>query len=68
MLRAGVDLIKLMATGGVYTEGEEPGSPQLTVEEMQAAVERMSMVDQGDPVPPARWRGDWNEIIARGQA
>ena len=39
MLRAGVDLIKLMATGGVYTEGEEPGSPQLTVEEMQAAVE-----------------------------
>ena len=39
MLRAGVDLIKLMATGGVYTEGEEPGSPQLTVEEMRAAVE-----------------------------
>src|SRR5258706_2338961 len=39
MLRAGVDLIKLMASGGVYTEGEEPGSPQLTVEEMQAAVE-----------------------------
>jgi len=38
MLRAGVDLIKLMATGGVYTEGEEPGSPQLTVEEMRAAV------------------------------
>ena len=39
MLRAGVDLIKLMATGGVYTEGEEPGSTQLTVEEMSAAVE-----------------------------
>lgn len=39
MLHAGVDLIKLMATGGVYTEGEEPGSPQLTVEEMSAAVE-----------------------------
>jgi imidazolonepropionase-like amidohydrolase len=39
MLRAGVDLIKLMATGGVYTEGEEPGSPQLTTEEMSAAVE-----------------------------
>src|SRR2546430_17182068 len=39
MLRAGVDLIKLMASGGVYTEGEEPGSPQLTIEEMQAAGE-----------------------------
>ncbi|HLZ57267.1 MAG TPA: amidohydrolase family protein, partial [Ktedonosporobacter sp.] len=39
MMRAGVDLIKVMATGGVYTEGEEPGSPQLTVEELQAIVE-----------------------------
>jgi imidazolonepropionase-like amidohydrolase len=39
MLKAGVDLIKIMATGGVYTRGEEPGSPQLTVEEMKAAVE-----------------------------
>src|SRR5437868_13335835 len=39
MLRADVDLMKLMATGGVYTQGEEPGSPQLTVEEMRAAVE-----------------------------
>ncbi|MHB1627340.1 MAG: metal-dependent hydrolase family protein [Bacilli bacterium] len=39
MLKAGVDLIKVMATGGVYTEGEEPGSPQLTVAELSAAVE-----------------------------
>lgn len=39
MLKAGVDLIKIMATGGVYTKGEEPGSPQLSVEEMKAAVE-----------------------------
>jgi imidazolonepropionase-like amidohydrolase len=38
-LRAGVDLIKIMATGGVMTKGVEPGSPQLTVEEMRAAVE-----------------------------
>lgn len=38
-LKNNVDLIKLMATGGVYTEGEEPGSPQLTMEEMKAAVE-----------------------------
>lgn len=38
-LKNNVDFIKLMATGGVYTKGEEPGSPQLTVEEMQAAVE-----------------------------
>jgi len=39
ILKSGADLIKVMATGGVYTEGEEPGSPQLSVEEIKAAVE-----------------------------
>ena len=38
-LRAGVDVIKIIATGGVLTQGVEPGSPQLTFEEMRAAVE-----------------------------
>lgn len=38
-LRAGAEVIKIMATGGVMTEGVEPGSPQLTIEEMKAAVE-----------------------------
>jgi imidazolonepropionase-like amidohydrolase len=38
-LKNGVDFIKLMATGGVYSEGEEPGSPQLTTAEMKAAIE-----------------------------
>jgi imidazolonepropionase-like amidohydrolase len=38
-LKAGVDVIKLIATGGVMTAGVEPGSPQLTLEEMRAAVE-----------------------------
>lgn len=39
LLKQGVDCIKLMATGGIYTKGEEPGSPQLTVEELKVAVE-----------------------------
>lgn len=39
LLKAGVDVVKLMASGGVYTEGEEPASPQLTVAEMAVAVE-----------------------------
>ncbi|MER2007578.1 MAG: amidohydrolase family protein [Psychrobacillus sp.] len=39
VMKEGADLIKLMATGGIYTFGEEPGSPQLNVEEMKAAVE-----------------------------
>jgi imidazolonepropionase-like amidohydrolase len=38
-LRAGAEVIKIMATGGVMTPGVEPGSPQLTIEEMHAAVQ-----------------------------
>lgn len=38
-LKAGADFIKLMATGGVMTQGSEPGTAQLTKEEMKAAVE-----------------------------
>lgn len=38
-LKAGVDLIKLMATGGIMTKGVEPGSTQFTLEELIAGVE-----------------------------
>ncbi|HMH75795.1 MAG TPA: amidohydrolase family protein [Candidatus Udaeobacter sp.] len=38
-LQAGADVIKIIATGGVMTPGVEPGSPQLTLEEMRAAIE-----------------------------
>lgn len=38
-LKAGADLIKLMATGGIMTKGVEPGSTQLTLEELIAGVE-----------------------------
>ena len=37
-LKAGADVLKIMATGGVMTPGVEPGSPQLTKEEMEAAI------------------------------
>lgn len=37
-LRAGADWIKVMGTGGVMTEGVEPGSPQLDEEELRAAI------------------------------
>lgn len=33
-LKSGVDLVKVMATGGVLTKGVEPGAAQLTCEEM----------------------------------
>lgn len=38
-IRAGVDLIKFMATGGVLTRGGRPGMPQLTLEELRAGIE-----------------------------
>lgn len=38
VMKEGADLVKVMASGGIYTEGEQPGSPQYTVEEMEAAV------------------------------
>lgn len=37
-LKAGVDVIKVIATGGVMTPGVEPGSVQLSEEEMAVAV------------------------------
>ena len=39
ILKEGADFIKLMATGGIYTEGEEPGNVQLTYPEIKVAVE-----------------------------
>lgn len=38
-LRAGAHAIKVMATGGMMTTGRQAGQPQLTVQEMTAAVE-----------------------------
>ena len=38
-LKAGADVIKLIATGGVMTPGVEPGAPQLTADEVRAAIE-----------------------------
>ncbi len=38
-LRAGADVIKLLATGGVMTPGVDPASAQLTVDELRAGIE-----------------------------
>ncbi len=38
-LKAGVDVIKLMATGGVMTPGVDPGAAQYTYEELRGGVE-----------------------------
>ena len=38
-LKKGVNVLKFMATGGVLTPGVEPGSTQLTYEELKAGIE-----------------------------
>ena len=38
-IKAGADVVKLMATGGVLTPGVEPGSEQFTEEELRAGVQ-----------------------------
>jgi len=38
-LKMGADFVKLMATGGVMSEGDEPGSPQFNEDEMRVAIE-----------------------------
>ena len=38
-LKTGVDLIKMMATGGVMTKGVEPGNAQFSIDEMKIMVE-----------------------------
>ena len=45
-LAAGAALIKLIATGGVITEGVRPGAAQLTEDEMRAAVDEAHKVDK----------------------
>ena len=42
-LKSGVDLIKMMATGGVMTKGVEPGNAQLSVEEIKQEEKRLHM-------------------------
>jgi imidazolonepropionase-like amidohydrolase len=43
-LKAGADLIKVMATGAVLTPDEQPGAVQYSLEELRAAVEEATRV------------------------
>jgi imidazolonepropionase-like amidohydrolase len=42
-VKYGVDVIKIMSTGGVLSKGDSPGAPQYTVEELKAAVDEAHM-------------------------
>jgi len=38
-IKEGADIVKIMATGGIMSPGTDPGAPELTYEEMRAAIE-----------------------------
>ncbi len=42
-LKYGADVIKILATGGVLSKGDEPGAPQYTIEELKAAADEAHM-------------------------
>lgn len=63
-LKAGADLLKIMATGGVTTPGVEPGSPQLTLEEMKAAVEEAHKAGKKTASHAQGTQGIKNAILA----
>ncbi len=44
-LKAGADVLKVMATGAIMNPGGVPGAPQLNVEEIQAVVEEGAKLD-----------------------
>jgi imidazolonepropionase-like amidohydrolase len=45
ILHAGADLIKVIATGAVLTEGTVPGAPEFSRDELRAAVEEAALYD-----------------------
>jgi imidazolonepropionase-like amidohydrolase len=63
-LRAGADVIKVMATGGITTPGTQPGSPQLTQEEMTAAVEEAHKAGWTAAAHAEGREGIYNAILA----
>ncbi|HET9284139.1 MAG TPA: amidohydrolase family protein [Candidatus Angelobacter sp.] len=42
-VKYGVDVIKILASGGVLSKGDSPGAPQFTPEELKAAAEEAHM-------------------------
>ena len=38
-VKYGVDVVKIMASGGVLSKGDQPGAPQYTLEELKVAAD-----------------------------
>ena len=63
-IKAGADIVKLMATGGVMTPAVEPGSEQLTEEEMRAGIEEAHKAGRKTATHAMGTRGILNALHA----
>jgi len=63
-VKYGVDVIKILATGGVLSKGDSPGAPQFTLEELKAAAEEAHMAGRKIAAHAHGAQGIKNAILA----
>ena len=63
-VKYGVDVIKIMATGGVLSRGDSPGAPQYTLEELKAAARIAHMAGRKIAAHAHGTEGIKNAILA----
>jgi imidazolonepropionase-like amidohydrolase len=63
-VKYGVDVIKIIATGGVLSKGDSPGAPQYTLEELKAAAEEAHMAGRKIAAHAHGTQGIKNAILA----
>jgi imidazolonepropionase-like amidohydrolase len=63
-VKYGVDVIKILATGGVLSKGDSPGAPQFTSEELKAAADEAHMAGRKIAAHAHGTQGIKNAILA----
>ena len=63
-VKYGVDVIKILATGGVLSKGDNPGAPQYTLEELKVAAETAHMAGRKIAAHAHGTQGIKNAILA----
>src|SRR5215472_4748728 len=63
-VKYGVDVIKILATGGVLSKGDNPGSPQFAPEELKAAADEAHMAGRKIAAHAHGTQGIKNAILA----
>ncbi len=63
-VKYGVDVIKILATGGVLSKGDSPGAPQFMPEELKAAAEEAHMAGRKIAAHAHGTQGIKNAILA----